>query len=186
MGQLSTPFLGECHSITQANLDSQVLENSRLFPGAVVQKVWDVRRYLNNVIRYKASVSIVSTWATILNNPVLCNVDYITINAHAFYDGNVQAAGGCNSIIKIDIPNIKSVYAPYPAVSNIVINESGWPLRGRNTNVFALEAGNSTWRSVSDNERTQSSPRPRTRAWGGLIVRFGILNKSLDCTASSC
>ncbi|KAF9650606.1 glycoside hydrolase [Thelephora ganbajun] len=162
-------------------------------PSNIMQKVWDVRGYLNNVIGYKGPVSTVHTWINVVNNPVLCDADRVTVNAHAFFDGNVQATGAGNFITNVVLPNIKRVCAPYAAVKNIVITESGWPSRGGNngaavtslaneqtalrslncaaksSNIIAFEAEDSTWKSGNDNEKS-----------------FGVLNKGLDSTASAC
>lgn len=145
----------------------------------IMQKVWDVRGYLNNVIGYKGPVSTVHTWVNVMNNPILCDADRVTVNAHAFYDGHVVAAGAGDFINKVVLPNIKRVCAPYTAVKNIIITESGWPSRGgnfgvavpslaneqvalkslncaaKNTKIFAFEADDSTWKSGNDNEKSR-------------------------------
>ena len=78
------------------------------------------------------------------------------------------------------LPNIQRVCAPYAAVNNIVITESGWPSRGASngvavpsvanegaairslncaattTKIFALEADDSVWKSGNENERSES------------------------------
>ena len=101
-------------------------------PMNIMRKVWDVRGYLNNVIGYKGPISTVPTWVEMMNNPVLCDADRVTVNAHPFYDGNVNAAGAGNFINNAVLPNIRRVCAPYSAVKNVIITESGWPSRGAN------------------------------------------------------
>ena len=182
-------------------------------PKNIMQKVWDVRGYLNNVIGYKGPISTVHTWVEVMNNPILCDADRVTVNAHAFFDGNVQAPGAGNFITNVVIPNIKRVCAPYPAVKNIIITESGWPSRGPNfkaavaslpneqaalkslncasksTKIMAFEADDSTWKGGNDNEKSKC---PSTHFSIGshsfllICAGFGILNKGLDSTASSC
>jgi exo-beta-1,3-glucanase (GH17 family) len=162
-------------------------------PINIMQKVWDVRGYLHNVIGYKGPISTVHTWVEVMNNPVLCDADRVTVNAHAFYDGKVQAPGAGNFIRDVVLPNIRRVCAPYAAVKDIIITESGWPSRGPNfgaavpslaneqaalsslncvaksNNIIVFEAEDSSWKSGHDNEKS-----------------FGILNKGLDSTASTC
>jgi len=162
-------------------------------PMNIMQKVWDVRGYLHNVIGYKGPISTVHSWVEVMNNPVLCDADRVTVNAHAFYDGNVQASGAGDFIGDVVIPNIKRVCAPYAAVNNIIITESGWPSRGPNlgaavpslaneqaalkslncaaksNKIIGFEAEDSPWKGGSDNEKS-----------------FGILNKGIDSAASTC
>ena len=196
------------------NVDGLTIGNEVVdTPMNIMQKVWDVRGYLNNVIGYKGPVSTVATWVNVMNNPILCDADRVTVNAHAFYDGNVQAAGAGNFITNIVIPNIKRVCAPYAAVNNIIITESGWPSRGGNfgaavpslaneqaalsslncaaksTKIIAFEADDSVWKSGNDNEKSESFAHLWTKNGCNpdlCISGFGILNKGLDSTASTC
>ena len=159
-------------------------------PMNIMRKVWDVRGYLNNVIGYKGPISTVPTWVEMMNNPVLCDADRVTVNAHPFYDGNVKAAGAGNFINDVVLPNIRRVCAPYSAVKNIIITESGWPSRGANfgaavpslaneqaalkslncvagsTKIIAFEADDSTWKNANDNEKSKSLARLQIRALG--------------------
>ena len=101
-------------------------------PSNIMNKVRDVREYLNNNVGYKGPVSTVAVWVDVMNNPVLCDGDRVTVNAHAFYDGNVQATGAGDFINDTVLPNIRKACASYAAVNNIIITESGWPSRGGN------------------------------------------------------
>ena len=151
-------------------------------PSNIMQKVQDVRGHLNNVIGYKCPVSTVQNWVQVMNNPVLCDADRITVNAHAFFDGNLQAGGAGNFIRDTVLPTIRRVCAPYLAVNDIVITESGWPSRGNNNGaaipsleneaaairslncvstsakIFAFEADDSVWKNDNDNEKSESLP----------------------------
>ena len=150
-------------------------------PMNIMQKVWDVRGYLHNVIGYKGPVSTVHNWVQVMNNPVLCDADRVTVNAHAFYDGNVQARFAGNFIRDVVLPNIQRVCAPYAAVNDIIITESGLPSRGPNNKaavpslaneqaalsslncvaksnkIIAFEATDSPWKGGSDNEKSKCS-----------------------------
>ena len=151
-------------------------------PSNIMQKVRDVRGRLNNA-GYNGPVSTVHTWVQVMNNPILCDADRVTVNAHAFYDGNVQAGGAGNFIRDTVLPNVRRVCASYPAVNDIVITESGWPSRGNSNGaavpslgneaaaikslncastsakIFAFEADDSVWKSSgNDNEKSESLP----------------------------
>ena len=184
-------------------------------PMNIMKKVWDVRGYLNSHIGYKGPVSTVHTWVNVMNNPILCDADRVTVNAYAFFDGHVQAAGAGDFITNVVLPNIKRVCAPYAAVKNIVITESGWPSRGgnigvavpsppneqaalknlncaaKNTKIFAFEADDSTWKNANDNEKSKWIFVPPMKPTAEVILTlvptgFGILNKGIDSTASTC
>ena len=149
-------------------------------PTNIMKKVWDVRGYLHDKAGYKGPVSTVPVWVNAVNNPILCDADRVTVNAHAFYDGHVQAAGAGGFITNTVIPQIKKACAKYPAVKDIVITESGWPSRGANfgvavpslaneqaalrslncaaksTKIIAFEADDSTWKNANANEQSMS------------------------------
>lgn len=76
-----------------------------------------------------------------MNNPVLCDADRVTVNAHAFYDGNQRSSDAGTFIDNIVMPNIRKSCAPYSAVNNIVITESGWPSRGANFGAAVASLG---------------------------------------------
>jgi exo-beta-1,3-glucanase (GH17 family) len=73
-------------------------------PMNIMTKVWDVRGYLNNVIGYKGPISTVPTWVEVMNNPVLCDADRVTVNAYAFFDGNVKAGARVISSETLSFP----------------------------------------------------------------------------------
>lgn len=109
---------------------------------------------------------------------MLCDADRITVNAHAFYDGNVVSGNAGNFILNTVLPNIRSACAPYAAVNNIIITESGWPSRGggngaavastgdeqsalsnlncaaRSVGIMAFESEDSLWKNANDNEKS--------------------------------
>ena len=176
-------FIDTVNKYGAGNIDGLTIGNEVAdTPTNIMQKVWDVRGYLNNIIGYKGPISTVHNWVQVMNNPVLCDADRVTVNAHAFYDGNVQASGAGNFISDVVLPNIKSACAPYAAVNNIIITESGWPSRGSNfgaavpslaneqaalsslncvaksNNIIAFEADDSLWKSGSDNEKSEYPP----------------------------
>lgn len=158
-------------------------------PSNIMQKVRDVRGHLNNV-GYTGPVSTVHNWVQVMNNPILCDADRVTVNAHAFFDGNVQAGNAGNFIRDTVLPNIRRVCGPYPAVNNIVITESGWPSRGgsngaavasldneaaalkslnciaASNQIFAFEADDSTWKNGNDNEKSKAFTRLSAWALG--------------------
>ena len=125
------------------------------------------------------------TWVEAINNPVLCDAGRVTVNAHAFFDRNVKAAGADDFIEDVVLPNIRRVCAPYSAVKNIIITESGWPSRGANfgaavpslangqaalkspncvagsTKIIAFEADSS-----DDNEKSKSLARLQIKTLG--------------------
>ena len=181
-------------------------------PQHIMQKVWDVRKHLHDTVGYKGPVSTVHTWVNVMQNPILCNADRVTVNAHAFYDGKVQAGGAGGFINNVVVPNIRRVCAPFPSVKNIIITESGWPSRGgkfgaavpslpneqaalrslncaaKTTKITVFEADDSTWKNANENEKSRSLQINRALLPGETNSRlgFGVLNKGLDSSPSAC
>lgn len=75
---------------------------------------------------YTGSVVSVDTFIAVINNPGLCDCsDYIAVNAHAFFDGNV-VAGNAGQWVLQQIQRVSSACNG----KKVVITESGWPSKG--------------------------------------------------------
>ncbi|KAJ7133476.1 glycoside hydrolase superfamily [Mycena epipterygia] len=140
-------------------------------PNAIMAKVFDVRGYLNS-IGITVPVSTVHTWVEIVNNPILCQADFVGANAHAFYDGSPSSHA--NSFIANTV--VPALAAACPG-KTIRITESGWPSRGasnsaavasindelvalqglncaaQNVIMYAFEYDDQLWKA-NDNERS--------------------------------
>jgi exo-beta-1,3-glucanase (GH17 family) len=153
-------------------------------PTNIMQKVQEVRGHLSNAIGYDGPISTVHNWFEVMNNPILCDGDRVTINAHAYFDGNVTAENAGSFIGDVVLPNIRKVCAPYAGVNDIIITQSGWPSRGDTLGVavpsieneaaalaslncfagggipiFAFEADDSTWKNGREFDSSESFMR---------------------------
>lgn len=72
---------------------------------------------------YNGPVTTCDTFIATINNPELCDAsDYITVNAHAFFDGNVAAADAGSWVLQ-QIQRVASTCGN----KKVVITETGWP-----------------------------------------------------------
>ncbi|OWB56895.1 hydrolase activity, acting on glycosyl bonds protein [[Candida] boidinii] len=76
---------------------------------------------------YTGLVVTVDTLVAYQNNPELCEIsDYISVNSHPFWDGNVQP-GNSGPWLKQQIENISNICNDG---KNVLITETGWPHQG--------------------------------------------------------
>ena len=81
----------------------------------------------NNASQYSGSVVTVDTVGAFLGNPELCGIsDYIAVNAHPFWEGDVKPSDS-GDWLKKQISQLKSVCH---LSKNILITETGWPTEG--------------------------------------------------------
>lgn len=79
---------------------------------------------------YTGPVVSVDTFIAVINNPDLCNYsDYMAVNAHAFFDGNVDANGAGEWLLE-QIQRVSSACNG----AKVLITETGWPTRGDTNN----------------------------------------------------
>lgn len=76
---------------------------------------------------YGGKVVSVDTFIAVINNPGLCKLsDYHAVNAHAFFDGNIEAAGSGDWLAQ-QIERVKNSCGDDKPV---FISETGWPSKG--------------------------------------------------------
>lgn len=75
---------------------------------------------------YTGPVVSVDTFIAVINNPGLCACsDYIAVNAHAFFDGHVEAGNAGDWVLQ-QIQRVSSACNG----KKVLITESGWPNKG--------------------------------------------------------
>lgn len=83
--------------------------------------------FKQNASSYSGSIVSVDTLVAVLNNPDLCDAsDYLAVNSHPFWDGNVQPEDS-GSFLQSQISQLKSTCNNN---KKILITESGWPTQG--------------------------------------------------------
>lgn len=80
---------------------------------------------------YTGPVVSVDTFIAVINNPDLCShSDYMAVNAHAFFDGGVDASGSGKWLLE----QIQRVSSACGNSKKVMITESGWPSKGDSNN----------------------------------------------------
>lgn len=83
---------------------------------------------------YSGPVVSVDTFIAIINNPELCkHSDYMAVNAHAFFDGHIEADQAGDWVLL----QIQRVFDACGGDKSVFITETGWPSKG-DTNGVAV------------------------------------------------
>lgn len=86
---------------------------------------------------YTGPVVSVDTFIAVINNPGLCALsDYIAVNAHAFFDGQIKAEDSGKWVLG-QIQRVWSACNAQGVQKSVFITESGWPSQG-DTNGVAV------------------------------------------------
>lgn len=99
---------------------------------------------------YTGSVVSVDTFIAVIDNPALCEYsDYLAINAHAYFDGYIEAADA-GSWVLLQIENVATTCASYS--KSVLVVESGWPTKGSTYGVAVPSTANqeAALSSISD------------------------------------
>lgn len=92
---------------------------------AEIQSAVESTRSALTAVGYTGPVVSVDTLVAVQNNPALCDYsDYIAVNSHPFWDGNVSPEDSA-SFLETGIANIKSLCG-----KDVLITETGWPTQG--------------------------------------------------------
>lgn len=88
---------------------------------------------------YTGPVVAVDTFIAVINNPGLCAFsDYIAVNAHAYYDGTVDAAQAGEWVVE----QIQRVWTACGGSKSVVITETGWPHQGQSNGAAVASSPN--------------------------------------------
>lgn len=84
---------------------------------------------------YTGPVVSVDTFIAVINNPGLCAIsDYMAVNAHAFFDGNVAAADSGEWVLQ-QIQRVWTACSSAGHEKTVFVTESGWPSQGSSNGV---------------------------------------------------
>lgn len=77
---------------------------------------------------YTGPVVSVDTFIAVINNPGLCHIsDYIAVNAHPYFDGNIASDGAGQWVVE----QIQRVWTACGGTKDVFVTESGWPHQGQ-------------------------------------------------------
>lgn len=119
---------------------------------------------------YTGSIVSVDTFIATINNPGLCALsDYTAINAHAFFDGNIEASGSGDWLVE-QIQRVWSACNSAGHAKTVFVTESGWPSKG-DTNGVAVP-------SLENQEAAISSIKEKAGSDCILFTAFNDLWKA--------
>jgi len=105
---------------------------------------------------YSGWVASVNIFYEVLDNPSLCDQDFIPVNCHAFFDGGI-AADGVGKFLK-DMS--QQVITKCPG-KTVLITESGWP-----------HQGTPNGKAVPSRQNQQTALASIARDYGSALVYF--------------
>ena len=107
------------------SIGNEVVNQGKVAAGDVAGKVQKARGVLN-AAGYSGKIVAVDTLVAMVAHPELCKVsDYIAVNAHPFFDGNVAAENSGEWLLN-SIQEVSSVCGG----GDTWITETGWPTQG--------------------------------------------------------
>lgn len=106
---------------------------------------------------YTGPVVSVDTFIAVINNPGLCAVsDYMAVNAHAFFDGHIEASGSGDWVLQ-QIQRVWSACDGAGHQKDVLITESGWPSQGGANGVAVPSLSNQKSAIASIKEKVGNS-----------------------------
>ncbi|CDR40786.1 CYFA0S05e04478g1_1 [Cyberlindnera fabianii] len=116
---------GSWDDVHTVSVGNELVNAGTNTPSEIKSAVDSARSYLKSA-GYSGYVVSVDTLVAVQNNPELCDCsDYIAVNSHPFWDGNVTP-GKSGDFLKTQISNIGSVCGG----KDVLITETGWPTQG--------------------------------------------------------
>lgn len=117
---------GNWDKVHSVSIGNELVNGGQAKPSEVKDMVSKGKSTLKS-FGYNGPVVAVDTFIATIDNPELCDVgDYIAINAHAYFDGNVDASGA-GKWLKEQISRVKDTCG---GDKKIYVTESGWPSKG--------------------------------------------------------
>lgn len=124
---------GSWDDIYTVSIGNELVNAGSATPSQIGTYVSEGRSALKSA-GYTGSVVSVDTFIAVINNPDLCQYsDYMAVNAHAFFDGQIASADAGSWVLQ----QIQRVWTACGGEKNVLITETGWPHKG-DTNGVAV------------------------------------------------
>jgi len=125
VNQLASIVKGDWSGIHTVSCGNELILSGKKNAQQVVALTRDCRAKLR-AKGYKGAVVSVNIFYEVLQNPILCQEqDYIAVNAHPFFDGNVRAENAGAFVAEMRRQVSAKCGGKYT-----MITETGWPSRG--------------------------------------------------------
>ncbi|GJN71652.1 hypothetical protein PLICBS_005720 [Purpureocillium lilacinum] len=161
---ITSAINGDWDMIHTVSVGNELVNNGKATPEQVVSAVKSVRSTLREA-GYKGPVVTVDTFVAAMAHPELCSAsDYCAINAHAFFDKDVTASEAGQWLRK----TVGGVKDALPSPKNIVVTETGWPMKGQR-NGLAVP-------SLENQKAALSSIRQEFSSTPGDVILFSAFN----------
>lgn len=153
---------GKWDDIDTVSIGNELVNSGQAKPEQIGEYVKEGKEALKNE-GYNGPVVSVDTFIAVINNPDLCkHSDYMAVNAHAYFDGNVEASDSGKWLMQ----QIERVYSACKGQkSKVRVTESGWPTKG-----------NSQGKAVPSKDNQKSAIDSIKEKCGNDVILFSAYN----------
>lgn len=153
---------GKWDDIDTVSIGNELVNSGQAKPNQIGEYVKEGKEALKNA-GYNGPVVSVDTFIAVINNPDLCkHSDYMAVNAHAYFDGNVEASDSGKWLME----QVERVYSACKGQkSKVRVTESGWPSKG-----------NSQGKAVPSKENQKSAIHSIEEKCGNDVILFSAYN----------
>ncbi|SCW00020.1 LAFE_0B07690g1_1 [Lachancea fermentati] len=128
VSRISETCNGDFSKIYAVSIGNELI-NSGLKTVSQIGSALNTARTELNKIGYNGPLVSVDTLVAVENNLELCELsDFLAVNSHAFWDGNVEPSN-CGPWLKNQISSLQNKCG---STKEVLITETGWPTEGLN------------------------------------------------------
>lgn len=126
LSTLISAINGDWSIVHTVSIGNELVNNGQASVSQIAGYVSAARPILS-AAGYTGPVVSVDTFIAVINNPGLCDIsDYMAVNAHAYFDGQIDSAGAG----KWTLEQIQRVWTACGGKKDVFITEAGWPHSG--------------------------------------------------------
>ncbi|CCE80382.1 Piso0_003498 [Millerozyma farinosa CBS 7064] len=162
---------GSWDDIATVSVGNELVNSGQANPSQVKQYIDKGRSALKSA-GYNGKVVSVDTFIAVINNKELCDLsDYIAVNAHAFFDGNVGASDAGKWVLQ----QIQRVSSACGGKKEVLITETGWPSKG-DSNGAAIPSRSNQQSAISSIKKTCGNDAILFTAYNDMWKSSGAFN----------
>lgn len=162
---------GSWDDIVTVSVGNELVNSGQANPSQVKEYIEKGRSALKSA-GYNGKVVSVDTFIAVINNKELCGLsDYIAVNAHAFFDGNVGASDAGKWVLQ----QIQRVSSTCGGKKDVLITETGWPSKG-DSNGAAVPSKSNQQSAISSIKETCGNDAILFTAYNDMWKSSGAFN----------